>query len=110
MYCLGSFVAGGNRIVRLRRQQATVEIIPGGWGLAHVVNPRGDLKSVNWSDDGASLRVLLSPAKGQPLTNIKDYKFYVTGGITGLTLNSVQAYDLDGNVVTGVSATIEQGN
>lgn len=78
----------------------------GGTGRAYVVNPRGDLKSVTWNDTGSSLRVILTPARGQVLGAITDFKFYVAGGITALQLTSVKAVDINGNAVAGVTANI----
>ncbi len=78
----------------------------GGSGRAYVVNPRGDLKNVTWTDTGTSMRVIILPAKSQALGNIHDYKFYVAGGITNLTVLNVKAVDINGNNVTGVTATV----
>lgn len=79
----------------------------GGSGRAHVVNPRGDLKNVTWSDTGTSMRVVILPAKAQALSNIHDYKFYVAGGVTNLTVLNIKAVDINGNAVSGVTATID---
>lgn len=78
----------------------------GGAGRAYVVNPRGDLKNTAWKDDGVNLRVILTPAKGTVLGNMKDFKYYVAGGITGLQVVSVKAFDINGNPVTGVTAGV----
>lgn len=78
----------------------------GGTGRAHVINPRGDIKNVSWRDDGASLRVIITPAKNAAPTNIKDFKFYVAGGITGLQVVNVKSFDINGNVMSGVTAAI----
>jgi len=79
----------------------------GGTGQPHVINTRGDLKSINWSDDGTNMIVMLTPAKGQVLGNFLDYKFYVSGGITGLRNATVQAFDIDGDPVPGIVVSIE---
>ncbi len=79
----------------------------GGVGRAYVVNPRGDIKNINWSDDGVNLRVILLPAKNQTLSDLLHFKFYIAGGITGLQTPVVQAFDINGNPVTGVSANIK---
>ena len=79
----------------------------GGSGRAYVINPRGDLKNVTWSDTGSSLRVIIAPDRAQALSNIHDYKFYVAGGITNLAVQSIKAVDINGNDVSGVTATIE---
>jgi hypothetical protein len=71
----------------------------GGVGVPYVVNPRDDLKSASWSDDGTRLRVILMPTAATALADIKHFKFYVTGGLTGLLVSSVDAYDVDGNPV-----------
>ena len=48
-----------------------------GVGRAHVVNPRGDIKTVSWSDtdNGTKLKAIILPSKNQTLTNMKDFKF-----------------------------------
>lgn len=82
----------------------------GGTGTAFAVNPRGEVKNLVWSDNGTSMRVILSPARGSTtVSDWKGFKFYVTGGISGVQVqaNSVKAYDANGNLVTGVVATIQ---
>ena len=81
----------------------------GGAGRAYAVNPRGDIKNVAWRDDGSNMRVILNPAKGLVLNKIIDFKFYVTGGITGLQLIKLKAVDINGNAVAGVTASIAWG-
>lgn len=77
----------------------------GGTGVPYVVNPRGDLKSVAWSDDGTQTRVILTPTGTAGLANIKHFKFYVAGGLTGVILGPVSGYDINGDPVA-VSADI----
>jgi hypothetical protein len=79
----------------------------GGSGRAYVINPRGDLKNVTWSDTGTNMRVIISPAKAQALSNIHDYKFYVAGGVTNLNVLNIKAVDINGNAVTGVTAVVD---
>lgn len=82
----------------------------GGTGKTFVVNPRGEIKNLTWSDNGTSTRVVLLPASGNiSVSNLKDFKFYVTGGISGVQVqtNSVKAYDANGNLITGVVATVQ---
>lgn len=79
-----------------------------GIGAAYVVNPRGDLKNVTWSDDGSNLKVIVTPTTGVTTTQIKDFKFYVAGGLTSLTQTNLKAYDQAGVPVNGVAATITQ--
>lgn len=71
----------------------------GGVGRAYVVNPRGDIKSINWTDDGTNLKVILMPTHNQVLNDMQDFKFYVAGEIIGLTLVSAQGFDTNGNAV-----------
>ncbi|MDH5189946.1 MAG: hypothetical protein OEW89_01710 [Gammaproteobacteria bacterium] len=78
----------------------------GGAGRAYVVNPRGDIKNISWSDDGSNLTALVSPARNQILSEMKDFKFYVAGEITGLALVNAQGYDIDGNQIA-VTVTVE---
>lgn len=78
----------------------------GGTGYSHVVNPRGDLKSVQWTDTGTNMRIILLPTRSQPLSTMKGFKLYVAGGITNLSLVSVKAYDSSGSPVSGITASI----
>jgi hypothetical protein len=78
----------------------------GGSGRAYVVNTRGDLKNLAWKDDGTNLRLVLTPAKPAVPGKIKDFKCYVGGGIGGLQVSSVKAFDINGNLVSGVTASI----
>lgn len=79
----------------------------GGTGRAYAVNPRGDVKNLAWTDDGTAMRVLLTPARPQPLASLLDFKFYVAGGVQNLGLVSVQAFAENGTPLAGISATIE---
>jgi len=82
---------------------------------AIVVNPNV-VKNVVTSDDGVTLKVMVVPASLAPLTSLQDFKFYISGSAVnealntspGLTLNSLKAYDVDGNVIAGVSESIVQ--
>src|ERR671934_2192696 len=96
--------------VTLRERDQTVSI--GGSPLPHslqivlayerdsgrpvVVNPRPAAKNVAWSDDGGMLRVLITPTSGRTLTDADDYTFHVEGGVRGLHVVAVTAYDVDG--------------
>ncbi|MHB8622355.1 MAG: hypothetical protein ACYC9J_05810 [Sulfuricaulis sp.] len=78
-----------------------------GVGKTWVVNPRGDIKNVVWNDDGTNITVMLTPTHGATLTQMLDFKFYLAGGITGLTQTGLKAYDINGNPMTGVTASIQ---
>lgn len=86
----------------------------GGTGKTFVVNPRGEMKNLTWTDNGTNLRVLLlgsgdGTSRDPYLTTNfkwKYFKFYVTGGVTGVTVQNVKAYDIDGNLMAGVTATV----
>lgn len=73
----------------------------GGVGVPYVVSPRSDLKNAAWSDDGTQLRVILTPAGSAALADIKHFKFYVAGGLNGLLVSNVSAYDVNGGAVAG---------
>jgi hypothetical protein len=81
---------------------------PAGTAKPWVVNPRGDLKNVAWHDDGATnLRVILTTSHGEPLADMKHFKFYVASGVplAGLlTVADVVAYDASGNLVPVVAS------
>lgn len=78
-----------------------------GVGSPWVVNPRGDLKNVAWSDDGARLRILLTPTHGQTLADLSHFKFYVAGGVAGLRVAGLKAYDIAGRPIVGIAATAQ---
>lgn len=77
----------------------------GGAGRAYVANPRGDIKNVHWADDGINTRVIVIPSHGQSLAEWSDFKFYVAGEITGLTIvpGSAQGFDINGNPIAVTS-------
>ncbi|UCV03338.1 hypothetical protein [Dechloromonas denitrificans] len=75
-------------------------------GKPWVVNPRGDVKSLSWWDDGSTIRVILTPANGVNLASMANFKFYVAGGVTGLAFGAVKAFDSNGNIVPGITPQI----
>lgn len=78
-----------------------------GSGKAWVVNPRGDLKNLLWTDTGSNLRVMLTPSNGQTPEHISHFKFYVAGNITGLKTTHLRAYDVFGNLIPEIKAVIQ---
>ncbi len=78
-----------------------------GVGKTWVVNPRGDIKNVVWHDDGTNITVILTPTQGTTLAQMLDFKFYLAGGITGLTQTGLKAYDVNGLPMPGVTASIQ---
>jgi hypothetical protein len=76
-------------------------------GKPWIVNPRGDIKNVVWSDTGSSLRVLLTPTHGETLQNIAEFKFYVAGGLANLQITGLKAYDVGGRPVKGIVADLQ---
>ena len=79
----------------------------GGVGSAFVVNPLGYIKNAAWSDNGFITRVLLTPASTASITSFSDFKFYVAGDVTNLSTANLQAFDVDGNPVAGVTSTLK---
>lgn len=77
-------------------------------GTPWIVNPRGDLKSVAWSSDGARIRVILLPANQVNPAQLSTFKFFVAGGVAGLAIDtaSVKAFDANGSAVGGVTALL----
>jgi len=78
--------------------------------VTYVTSPRSDIKNIAWSDTGTVLTVIMTPSRLSPfvsITNLADFKFFVAGGITGLTGGVVSAYDIDGNPVPGISCAID---
>ncbi len=78
----------------------------GGVGRAYVVPPRGDFLNITWTDDGANLKAILTPSKMQTFADIVRFKFYIAGGITGLSVQSVSAFDIDGGPILNVTANL----
>lgn len=80
----------------------------GGTGKAFVTYPRADIKNVAWSDANSRLRVVITPGNGmRPPQDFSDLKFFVAGGITGLIADTIEAYDVNGNVIQGITPIIE---
>lgn len=66
-------------------------------GVPWVVNPRGDLKNVSWTDTGTVLKIVITPVNGASLPNMSQFKFYISGGLSGLGAATVKAYDVNGS-------------
>lgn len=95
----------------------------GGAGTPYVVNPVGHIKNVSWAPtgtNGTDLRVIILPTKDGEISTMNDFKFYVAGGITGLSVVDqdtgdpdfdVLAFDSDGQlIVDEVSANVASMN
>lgn len=92
----------------------------GGVGQIYVVQPRTDLNAISWTDNGTSLRVIITPSwhkSAEDQSAILDndrvmnwFNFYIAGGVTGLQTPVISAYDENGALLTGtseVTATIQ---
>lgn len=87
----------------------------GGTGKTFVVNPRGEMKNLTWTDNGTNLRVLLlgsgdGTTKDPYLEGTymwKYFKFYISGGVTGVQVQNVKAYDINGDLISGVTAIVQ---
>lgn len=79
-----------------------------GANVAYAVNPRGDLKNLAWVDDGARIKVILTPVSDMADRRIQDFKFYLAGNLAGLIQTGLKAYDRNGDPVPGVAATLTQ--
>ena len=102
----GTFLPSAASVTMIHNPDAS----QAGVGVPHVVNPRGDIKNVAWNDDGTQLKVILTQANSSSIDAFADFKFYVTGGITGLLVTGVDAYDSNGDIVPGVTATAQLRN
>lgn len=78
----------------------------GGVGKAFVVNHLGYKKNTSWHDDGFTLKAILYPASNMIIDHINDYKFYVAGKIENLSIVNVQGFDINGNPIPNISATL----
>jgi len=82
----------------------------GGAGKAYAVNPIGYKKNMLWNDDGSTMKVILTPTNSaRPMDNINDFKFYVAGNLQNMAVSTVNGYDVNGNLIAGVSATSTLG-
>ncbi|MFH1818470.1 MAG: hypothetical protein ABIK08_02740 [Pseudomonadota bacterium] len=81
----------------------TLSTTGGSW----VTQGRGDIMNLTWADTGSSIKVLRSPVNGVSSTLLADFDFYVTGAVTTLALNTIKAYDISGNALTGFSASLQ---
>lgn len=79
-----------------------------GVGSPWLINPRGDLKSLSWVDDGTRIRVMLMPANNVNPTSMSTFKFMVGGSLSGLNIDaaSIKAFDSSGNAIGGVTASL----
>jgi hypothetical protein len=83
-------------------------------GVPYVVNPTGHIKNVSWAPTGTSgtaTRVIMTPAEyGEKLT-MNDFKFYIAGGVKNLSLGSIEAFDINGDLITDMNTPdITQSN
>ena len=86
------------------------DVTVGGIGKATVINPTGYRKSVNWSDDGTNMKIIMTESKNGNIDNMNDYKFYIAGTATNLAVGTVNGYDSNGNLITGVTTTLVASN
>ncbi len=86
------------------------DIDNGGSGKAFPVNPVGYKKNLAWSDNGTTLKTILTPASNVAVDHMKDFKFYVAGQVTNLSVSNISAFDSNGNTVPGVTASIVENN
>jgi hypothetical protein len=82
------------------------DITIGGTGRAFVVNPLGYRKNLHWSDDGINMKIILIESKDGIIDDMNDYKFYIAGTVSNLQQGTVEGYDINGNVVPGVTLTL----
>jgi len=86
-------------------------------GNLHVVNTRGSIKNLIWSEDTVTyeLKIMLLPVKADAITNFHDFKFYIAGfgaekvfqDVQPLALQSMQAFNINGEPITGVNVVID---
>ena len=82
----------------------------GGEGKAYAINPLGYKKNLHWSDNGISMKAILTPTTNATLEHINDFKFYVAGNTSNLSIFSVNAFDINGNNVENIIATTTKRN
>lgn len=79
-------------------------------GNPWITHGRGDITNLSWVDNGTLLKVMQTPVTGKTTNLLSDFNFYVTGAVTALTINSVKAYDVNGNPISGFSASLQYIN
>lgn len=79
-------------------------------GNPWVTHGRGDISNLSWVDNGTLLKVMQTPVTGKTTNLLSDFNFYVTGAVTALTVNTVKAYDINGNPLPGFSASLQYIN
>lgn len=79
-------------------------------GNPWVTHGRADISNLSWADNGTLLKVVQTPVTGKTTTLLSDFDFYVTGAVAALTVNSVKAYDVHGNLLSGFSASLQYIN
>lgn len=82
----------------------------GGTGRLHIVNTRGDIKNILWSDNGTQLKVILMPVGNKEFTHINDLKFYIAGEIQNVVEVNTLAFDINGNSIQGTDTTLISRN
>lgn len=82
----------------------------GGSGKVYIVNPRGDIKNLFWSDTGTLLKVQITPTSVSVLNNFHDFKFYLAGGVQSPVIGEVRGYDINGNLLNGITASLSSGS
>ena len=75
-------------------------------GSTYAVSPISGVNNLAWSDDGTTLRALITPAADGQIRSISDFKFYVAGGVQNLAVTDIQAFDVRGNPVAGVVGNV----
>jgi len=93
----------------------------GGTGQAYVINPRGDIKNIAWTDTGTTMKVISTPAWQKTaediagteiddafgnLPSFERFKFYVAGDINNLQPAGLSAYDMNGEPVADVNVNV----
>ena len=57
------------------------------------------------------MKVMVTPTNGKPykkIAGLNQLRFYIAGGISGLTLTNMKAYDINGNLMSGITPNIQQ--
>ena len=97
----GSVIPYAIEIIMAHDPDSTV----GGIGKAFAVNPLGYKKNLHWDDNGTNMKAMLMPVTNTTPDHINDFKFYVTGNISNLSVSSVKAFDINGNGIENITAT-----
>lgn len=87
-----------------------LELTHDGTGTPFVVNPTGVRKSIFWSDNGTTIKIIMMGAKDNLINRVSDYKIYIAGTVSNLQLGQAKGYNANGEEILNVAPSIQFSN